>query len=129
MRHLLCGGARPPRVLIGRYRRDLGIPLVQVWGMTETSPLASLAWPKERMRDWDDRRITDAARTPAARSAAGSRTTTTNQTAAGCAHQSGGNVYTSGSNQAMGPWNTFTTHTLEETSDGYYVIADSGCPA
>ena len=65
LRHLLCGGARPPRALIERYRRDFGIPLVQVWGMTETSPLASLAWPKERMRDWDDRRITDAARTRA----------------------------------------------------------------
>jgi fatty-acyl-CoA synthase len=65
LRHLLCGGARPPRALIERYRRDFGIPLVQVWGMTETSPLASLAWPKERMRDWDEERITDAVRTRA----------------------------------------------------------------
>ncbi|MFJ3338942.1 long-chain fatty acid--CoA ligase [Streptomyces sp. NPDC086766] len=65
LRHLLCGGARPPRSLIERYRRDLGIPLVQVWGMTETSPLASLAWPKERMRDWDEQRVTDAVRTRA----------------------------------------------------------------
>ncbi|MFI6566077.1 long-chain fatty acid--CoA ligase [Streptomyces sp. NPDC050534] len=65
LRHLLCGGSRPPRSLIERYRRDLGIPLVQVWGMTETSPLASLAWPKERMRDWDEERITDVVRTQA----------------------------------------------------------------
>jgi len=65
LRHLLCGGARPPRALIERYRRDFGIPLVQVWGMTETSPLASLAWPKERMRDWDEERVTDAVRTRA----------------------------------------------------------------
>ncbi len=62
LRHLLCGGARPPRALIERYRRDFGIPLIQVWGMTETSPLASLAWPKERMRDWDEQRITEAVR-------------------------------------------------------------------
>ncbi|MFE3409507.1 long-chain fatty acid--CoA ligase [Streptomyces mirabilis] len=65
LRHLLCGGARPPRALIERYRRDFGIPLVQVWGMTETSPLASVAWPKERMRDWEEDRITDAVRTRA----------------------------------------------------------------
>lgn len=65
LRHLLCGGARPPRTLIERYRRDFGIPLVQVWGMTETSPLASLAWPKQRMRDWDEQAITDAVRTRA----------------------------------------------------------------
>ncbi|MCX4452087.1 long-chain fatty acid--CoA ligase [Streptomyces sp. NBC_01340] len=65
LRHLLCGGARPPRALIERYRRDFGIPLVQVWGMTETSPLASVAWPKERMRDWDEDRISDAVRTRA----------------------------------------------------------------
>jgi hypothetical protein len=29
----------------------------------------------------------------------------------------------------MGLWNVYTTHTVEETSAGYYVIADSGCPA
>ena len=33
--------------------------------MTETSPLASLAWPKERMRDWDEERITETVRTRA----------------------------------------------------------------
>jgi fatty-acyl-CoA synthase len=65
LRHLLCGGSRPSRALIERYRTDFGIPLVQVWGMTETSPLASLAWPKERMRDWDQDRITEAVRTRA----------------------------------------------------------------
>ncbi|MFF4650802.1 PHB depolymerase family esterase [Streptomyces sp. NPDC001380] len=51
------------------------------------------------------------------------------QTTAGRAHQSGGYTYANGSNQAMGLWNTFTVHTLEQTSPGYYVIADSGCPA
>ncbi|MGI5193584.1 long-chain fatty acid--CoA ligase [Streptomyces sp. CA-288835] len=65
LRHLLCGGARPPRALIERYRRDFGVPLVQVWGMTETSPLASLAWPKERMQDWDEDRVTETVRTRA----------------------------------------------------------------
>ncbi|GAA2745732.1 extracellular catalytic domain type 1 short-chain-length polyhydroxyalkanoate depolymerase [Kitasatospora cinereorecta] len=52
-----------------------------------------------------------------------------NQVAAGRAHQSGGYAYANGSNQSMGLWNLYTTHTLEETSAGYFVIADSGCPA
>jgi fatty-acyl-CoA synthase len=65
LRHLLCGGARPPRALIERYGREFGIPLVQVWGMTETSPLATLAWPKERMDGWDDERLTETVRTRA----------------------------------------------------------------
>ena len=33
--------------------------------MTETSPLASMAWPQARMRDWPDDRVTDAARAQA----------------------------------------------------------------
>ncbi|MGW4527113.1 extracellular catalytic domain type 1 short-chain-length polyhydroxyalkanoate depolymerase [Amycolatopsis sp. NPDC004378] len=48
-------------------------------------------------------------------------------TQAGRAHQSGGQVYANGSNQAMGLWNTFTTHALQETSPGYWVIADGKC--
>ena len=34
-------------------------PIVQAWGMTETSPLASVAWPQEHMRDWGEEEITD----------------------------------------------------------------------
>ncbi|MEV0170429.1 PHB depolymerase family esterase [Streptomyces sp. NPDC050803] len=49
--------------------------------------------------------------------------------AAGRAYQSGGYAYAKGSGQSMGLWNTFTTHTLQQTSAGYYVLADSGCPA
>ncbi|MCX4572688.1 PHB depolymerase family esterase [Streptomyces sp. NBC_01571] len=52
-----------------------------------------------------------------------------NHVAAGRAHQSGGYAYANGSNQNMGLYNLYLTHTLEETSDGHYVIADSGCPA
>ncbi|MFI1395820.1 PHB depolymerase family esterase [Streptomyces sp. NPDC020681] len=52
-----------------------------------------------------------------------------NHVAAGRAHQSLGNVYANGSNQSIGLYNTFVTHTLKETSAGYFVIADSGCSA
>ncbi|MFR9797404.1 PHB depolymerase family esterase [Streptomyces sp. MS06] len=45
----------------------------------------------------------------------------------GRAHTSGGYTYANGSDQNMGLYNLFVTHTLKETSAGYYVIADSGC--
>lgn len=50
-------------------------------------------------------------------------------TVAGRARHSGGYTYALGSGQAMGLWNTSVVHTLEQTSPGHYVIADSGCPA
>jgi chitodextrinase len=47
--------------------------------------------------------------------------------AAGRAYQNGGYTYANGSQQSMGLWNTYTTHTLKQTGPGYYVVADSGC--
>jgi feruloyl esterase len=49
------------------------------------------------------------------------------QVAAGRAHQSAGQTYANGSNQAMGLWNTFVTHTLRQTAANYYVLADGQC--
>lgn len=46
---------------------------------------------------------------------------------AGRAHMSGGYVYANGSDQNMGLYNVFVTHTLRESPAGYFVIADSGC--
>jgi fatty-acyl-CoA synthase len=39
-----------------RYQKEFGITILQVWGMTETSPLASTSWPKNEFRDleWDE---------------------------------------------------------------------------
>ena len=65
LKHLICGGSQPPRALIERYQREFGITIAQAWGMTETNPLASIAWPKEKMHDWDDGTLTDVVRTQA----------------------------------------------------------------
>jgi fatty-acyl-CoA synthase len=65
VRHVVCGGGQPPRALIARFRDEFGVPLVQAWGMTETSPIASLAWPQERMRDWAPDDVLDHASTKA----------------------------------------------------------------
>lgn len=67
--------------------------------------------------------------TPAPTTPAGVCVTASNyaHTQAGRAHQSGGLTYANGSNQAMGLWNTFTTHSLRETSTAYWVLADGQC--
>ncbi|NBM20082.1 PHB depolymerase family esterase [Streptomyces sp. GC420] len=46
----------------------------------------------------------------------------------GRATTSGGYTYAKGSNQNMGLYNTFVTHTLKESPAGHFVLADSGCP-
>ncbi len=45
LRMITAGGAAVPRLLIERFRDEMGVEMVQGWGMTETSPLCSLATP------------------------------------------------------------------------------------
>jgi fatty-acyl-CoA synthase len=53
LRCVPCGGSAVPESLIERFDR-LGVTVVQAWGMTETSPLATLSRPRSSMRDWSD---------------------------------------------------------------------------
>jgi fatty-acyl-CoA synthase len=41
LRAIPCGGSAVPRVLSEAYREQIGLPITQAWGMTETSPVAS----------------------------------------------------------------------------------------
>nr|WP_136472724.1 long-chain fatty acid--CoA ligase [Rhodococcus qingshengii]THJ67629.1 long-chain fatty acid--CoA ligase [Rhodococcus qingshengii] len=43
LRLIACGGAAVPVSLSEAYRVEIGLPIQQAWGMTETSPLAALA--------------------------------------------------------------------------------------
>jgi fatty-acyl-CoA synthase len=45
LRQITAGGAAVPRQLIEGFRDELGIELVQGWGMTETSPMCTLGRP------------------------------------------------------------------------------------
>ncbi len=65
LRHIAVGGAQPPRALIERYAREFGIPIMQAWGMTETGPLASIAWPKAELRDLPEHELMDRVRSQA----------------------------------------------------------------
>ncbi len=45
LRVVVAGGSAVPHSLMKLYEEELGVELVQAWGMTETSPLASVAHP------------------------------------------------------------------------------------
>jgi fatty-acyl-CoA synthase len=42
LRAIPCGGSAVPRALSEGYRQQTGLPIMQAWGMTETSPIASV---------------------------------------------------------------------------------------
>ncbi|NUK32867.1 PHB depolymerase family esterase [Streptomyces lunaelactis] len=50
------------------------------------------------------------------------------QVQAGRATTDGSYAYAKGSQQNMGLYNTFVTHTLKESPAGHYVVADGNCP-
>lgn len=44
IRYITAGGSAVPLSLIERFERQLGVQLIQGWGMTETGPVAALSW-------------------------------------------------------------------------------------
>jgi fatty-acyl-CoA synthase len=42
LRAIPCGGSAVPRALSEAYREQIGLPITQAWGMTETSPIAAV---------------------------------------------------------------------------------------
>src|SRR3954453_22855768 len=55
---VICAGAPPPTTTIERIERDLGWEFVQIYGLTETSPLLTI---NRRRREWADLPIEEAA--------------------------------------------------------------------
>jgi fatty-acyl-CoA synthase len=45
IRRVVCGGSAVPLTLIKAFSEELGIEVTQAWGMTETSPVGSVATP------------------------------------------------------------------------------------
>src|SRR4051812_36286683 len=45
LKEIVCGGSAVPESLIRGFEEKFGVPIVQAWGMTETSPLASGSRP------------------------------------------------------------------------------------
>jgi acyl-CoA synthetase (AMP-forming)/AMP-acid ligase II len=51
LRCVPCGGSAVPRSLMEYYDRKLGVPILQAWGMTETTPIGTIGRLKSEMRD------------------------------------------------------------------------------
>ncbi|MGH9186427.1 MAG: long-chain fatty acid--CoA ligase [Acidimicrobiales bacterium] len=43
LRAIPCGGSAVPKALSEAYKAQIGMPIMQAWGMTETSPIASVS--------------------------------------------------------------------------------------
>jgi fatty-acyl-CoA synthase len=59
LRQILCGGSAVPRALSESYREKVGIPITQAWGMTETSPIATMATPRSHHDGLTDDQLAD----------------------------------------------------------------------
>jgi fatty-acyl-CoA synthase len=42
LRTIICGGSAVPQALSEAYKEKTGLPILQAWGMTETSPIATV---------------------------------------------------------------------------------------
>jgi fatty-acyl-CoA synthase len=54
MKGMLAGGSAVPRALIAAYKQKHGLTVVQGWGMTETSPVASVTDFPDDLREADE---------------------------------------------------------------------------
>jgi fatty-acyl-CoA synthase len=45
LRLVVCGGSAVPLSLMRTFEEKHGVQIRQLWGMTETSPMATMAWP------------------------------------------------------------------------------------
>ncbi len=56
-----CGGSAVPHALMEAFQKELGVEILQAWGMTETSPLGSVARPPEGVSEEEAWRYRDTA--------------------------------------------------------------------
>jgi fatty-acyl-CoA synthase len=59
LRLIPCGGSAVPKVLSEGFRQQIGLPIFQAWGMTETSPVATIGSIKSSYADLPEEELAD----------------------------------------------------------------------
>ncbi len=59
LRTLICGGSAVPKSLSEGWRKAIGLPITQAWGMTETSPIATVGIIRSEYADLPDEGLAD----------------------------------------------------------------------
>jgi fatty-acyl-CoA synthase len=59
LRDIVCGGSAVPKSLSEAYREKIGLPILQAWGMTETSPVATTGRIKSTLLDRSEEELID----------------------------------------------------------------------
>ena len=117
-----CGGAAPPEGLI-RALDKYGIHIVHLWGMTETSPLATTCGVRAHMADWpEDRKYK-------VRSRQGSSAPFVELRVTRDGREVPRDAETAGDLEVRGPWVSSSYYNAPEeqdrwTSDGWFKTGD-----
>jgi len=59
LRKIICGGSAVPKALSEAFREKIGLPITQAWGMTETSPIASVGHVKSTLLNRPEDELAD----------------------------------------------------------------------
>ncbi len=59
LRVIPCGGSAVPKALSEAWRAQVGLPIYQAWGMTETSPVATVGAIKAKFADLPEDELAD----------------------------------------------------------------------
>jgi fatty-acyl-CoA synthase len=59
LRTIICGGSAVPKSLSEAWRKAIGLPITQAWGMTEMSPLGSVCQVRSEFADLDEEHKAD----------------------------------------------------------------------
>lgn len=54
VRGMIVGGSAVPRSMIEAYKKEFDVQIYQAWGMTELSPLGTIARLSRKMQDWSE---------------------------------------------------------------------------
>jgi fatty-acyl-CoA synthase len=104
LRSIVCGGSAVPKALSEAYREATGLPILQAWGMTETSPVGALCHLKSTLgRDLDEAGRADL-RTSVGQPAVGVEARITRSDAIGAEAPLPWDGSTAGELQVRGPW-------------------------